>query len=59
MSDPGLAALTAIPELIAAIVLTIISIRAARPRGTVLIALAIGVSAGCALTILVERVIER
>jgi hypothetical protein len=56
MTDPGLTALITIPQLIAAFVLTLVSIRAAHPRRPAVIALLLGVCLGSALTLLVERV---
>jgi hypothetical protein len=57
MSDAGYRALAAVPELIAAAVLTIVSVRQAKPKHTSVIALAIGACIGSALTVIMERVV--
>jgi len=47
-------AIASIPEVIAAVVLTIVSLRAAAPKWPALIALAVGLCTGAVVTLLVE-----
>ena len=57
MTDVAVEAVAAIPELIAAAMLVVVSIRAAKPKRPAMLALIIGACVGSAMTLLVERAI--